>query len=246
MYMSTKQGSAIAFDMGLEKGYNKPAQTVHGIIGYTLRSEAVALWNVLKHEKDAYVRNLKEMCYLTDHDDEFSLHHEFNQKSARRSHERVCLLKKYIILTIRKPFNQNKQFCNLVTKVEIHQSTTEKLLDCMSFGDDGYNNYVQSRLVDKDTPLQAPIPANRSYFEGVSEPPKKKAKVLDNDNSTEALVRYIDYTKERGYDTKQLLEFELSDSPLYLVNENIKKEGLLTKSAKAQLANELVKKTVCC
>ena len=29
-------------------------------------------------------------------------------------------------------------------------------------------------------PLQAPIPANRSYFEGVSEPPKKKAKVLDN------------------------------------------------------------------
>ena len=106
MYMSTKQGSAIAFDMGLEKGYNKPAQTVHGIIGYTLRSEAVALWNVLKHEKDAYVRNLKEMCYLTDHDDEFSLHHEFNQKSARRSHERVCLLKKYIILTIRKPFNQ--------------------------------------------------------------------------------------------------------------------------------------------
>ena len=123
MYMSTKQGSAIAFDMGLEKGCNKPAQTVHGIIGYTRRSEAVALWNVLKHEKYAYVRNLKEMCYLTDHDDEFSLHHEFNQK---------------------------------------------KLLDCMSFGDDGYDNYVQSRLVDKDTPLQAPIPANRSYFEGVS------------------------------------------------------------------------------
>ena len=132
-----------------------------------------------------------------------------------------------------------------MTKVEIHQSTTEKLLDCMSFGDDGYVNYVQSRLVDKDTPLQAPIPANRSYtyFEGVLEPPKKKAKVLDNDNTIEALVRYyIDYTKERGYDTKQLLEFELSDSPLYLVNENIKKDGLLTKSAKAQLANELVKK----
>ena len=181
------------------------------------------------------------MCHLNDHDDEFSLHHEFNQKSARRSHERVCLLKKYI-LTIRKPFNQNKQFCNLVTKVEIHQSTTEKLLDCMSFGDDGFVNYVQSRLVDKDTPLQAPIPANRSYFEGVSERPKKKAKALDNDNTTKALVRYIDYTKERGYDTKQLLEFELSDSPLDLVNENIKKDGLLTKSAKAQLANELVKK----
>ena len=89
MYMSTKQGSAIAFDMGLEKGYNKPAQTVHGIIGYTRRSEAVALWNVLKHEKDAYVRNLKEMCHLTDHDDEFSLHHEFNQKSARHSHKEV-------------------------------------------------------------------------------------------------------------------------------------------------------------
>ena len=29
MYMSTKQGSAMAFDKGLEKGYNKPAQTVH-------------------------------------------------------------------------------------------------------------------------------------------------------------------------------------------------------------------------
>ncbi len=61
----------------------------------------------------------------------------------------------------------------------------------MSFGDDGYVNYVQSRLVDKDTPLQAPIPATRSYFEGVLEPPKKNAKILDNDNTTEALVRYI-------------------------------------------------------
>ena len=80
-------------------------ENVFGIIGYTLRSdpsEAVALWNVLKHEKDAYVRNLKEMCHLTDHDDEFSLHHEFNQNSARRSHERVCLLKKYLFVVSSK------------------------------------------------------------------------------------------------------------------------------------------------
>ena len=73
----TRQCSRI--DMALEKCYNKPAKVAGGIIGMNRQKEAVALWNLLKHEKDIHVTQLLEWCNLGDKDDsELSLHHEFN------------------------------------------------------------------------------------------------------------------------------------------------------------------------
>ena len=60
MYHTLRHGSAVGFDMALEKCYNNPAKVAGGIIGITRQKEAVALWNLLKHEKDLRVAQLLE------------------------------------------------------------------------------------------------------------------------------------------------------------------------------------------
>ena len=82
MYYGKKKGSCIGFDMALEKVYNKLAKVIGGIIGETARKEAIALWNMTKHESDLHVVNLEEWCDLDEDDSELSLHHEFTVHSA--------------------------------------------------------------------------------------------------------------------------------------------------------------------
>ena len=55
MYHTLRQGGVVGFDMALETCYNKPTKVAGGIIGMTRWKEAVALWNLLKHEKDIHV-----------------------------------------------------------------------------------------------------------------------------------------------------------------------------------------------
>ena len=82
MYYNQRQGSAIPLNyQALEKCYNKPAKVSGGIIGVTRRKEAVALWNITKHQKYLYVTRMTSWCGLNE-DDEFSLHHEFNSSSS--------------------------------------------------------------------------------------------------------------------------------------------------------------------
>ena len=50
----------------------------------TRQKEAVALWDLLKHEKDLHLAQLLEWCKLSDKDgSELSLHHEFNPSSRK-------------------------------------------------------------------------------------------------------------------------------------------------------------------
>ena len=64
MYFSSRRGSAVSFDMALEKHYNKTAKVIGGIIGLTRRKEAVALWNITKHERDLRVSSMEKWCGL--------------------------------------------------------------------------------------------------------------------------------------------------------------------------------------
>ena len=64
MYFSSRRGSAVSFDMALEKHYNKTAKVIGGIIGLTRRKEAVALWNITKHERHLHVSSMEKMvCF---------------------------------------------------------------------------------------------------------------------------------------------------------------------------------------
>ena len=107
MYFSSRKCSAVGMDMALEKVYNKPAKNIGGIIGITSKKEAVAQWNLLKHEKDLHVSNMLEWANLSaskDRDSELNLHHEFTNSFAIRSNERVQMFLNYLDI-IGTPFD---------------------------------------------------------------------------------------------------------------------------------------------
>ena len=86
MHFSKRKGSAVGFDMALEKVFNKTAKIVGGIIGFTARKEAVALWNITKHENDLHVAALENWCGMnSEKDSELDLHHAFTSSNAARS-----------------------------------------------------------------------------------------------------------------------------------------------------------------
>ena len=122
MYHIARQSSAVGFDMALEKCYyNKPAKVAGGIIGMTRQKEAVALWNLLKHEKHLHVAQLLEWCNLNDKDDsELNLHHEFNPCSTKIGLERAKSLLDYIKF-INNPFSTGNRLHNFCTGVDVSQ-----------------------------------------------------------------------------------------------------------------------------
>ena len=82
-------------DMALEKEYNKPAKGPGGVIGLSSRKEAVAQWNLIKHEKAQYTKFLQELCLLND-DREYFLHHEFSRAITQADEEAVEQITSYI------------------------------------------------------------------------------------------------------------------------------------------------------
>ena len=108
-------------DMALEKEYNKPAKIAGGTIGYTQRKEAVALWNITRHEKDRQVAILTDWCDINEENgSELNMHHEFNPSSAKINNERVSDLLQYIksISSIFSSGNKLQHVCSPETAPE--------------------------------------------------------------------------------------------------------------------------------
>ena len=134
-YLSDGQDSGIGFDMGLEKVYKFAAKATSGIIGITRRKIAVAFWDLMKHEKDQYVVFMKGAVLLHDESKSLSselnsLYHEFSERQAEKSHERVNLLIKHI-KDIGSPFfgNAPNKLHSIVTKEELNRYDVECLLN---------------------------------------------------------------------------------------------------------------------
>ena len=89
-----RQGSGTPMDQALEQVYNKLAKGAGGIIGITRRKEAVALWNITKHEKDCYSFNMRTGTQNDRLEGENTLHHEYT-KTKMTSSEDVKLIIEY-------------------------------------------------------------------------------------------------------------------------------------------------------
>ena len=150
-------GSGIPMDMALEKEYNKPAKGPGGVIGFSSQKEAVALWNLIKHEKVQYTKFLQELCLLND-DREYSLHPEFSRAITQADEEAVEQITSYISER-QKPFDfsNHKQLTNLVTGKEVEKETTNYLLNCITTGKGAYSDFKTTRLQDKSEKLFYPI-----------------------------------------------------------------------------------------
>ena len=135
----------------------------------TRQKEAVALWNLLKHEKDLHVAQLLQWCNLGDKDDsELSLHHnEFNLSSMKTGHDRAQTLLDYI-KSINNPFSAEIRLQNISAGAEIPQDVVNGLLECLKIGESSYQEFVKTRLENKEKHLHDTIPSNRKTIFGKS------------------------------------------------------------------------------
>ena len=159
-YHTLRHGSVVGFDMALEKCYNKPAKVAGGIIGMTRQKEAVALWNLWKHEKDFHVAQLLEWCKLGDKDDNgLSLHHEFNPSPRKIGYDRARTLLDYI-KSMNNLFSTDMTVNNISTG-EISQNIVDGSTHCLEISKKSYQDFVQTRFQNKKKNLHDTIPTNR-------------------------------------------------------------------------------------
>ena len=239
MYHTLRQGSAVGFDMALEKCYNKPAKVAGGIIGMTRQKESVALWNLLKHENDIHVAQLLEWCNLGDKDDsELSLHHEFNPSSTKIGHDHAKTFLDYI-KSINNQFGAGIRLQNISTGADISQGFFDGLFECLEIVEKIYHEFVETRFQDKEKHLHDRIPTNRkTVFMKRTSTPATAKKSMAKKNAAET-IRYIDYARERGYSMLELLKYELTSTSEFLTSEC--KDGIkLKKADKASLTRKLV------
>lgn len=193
----------------VEKSYNFTSKAAAGIIGFTREKKAVALWDIIKHEKDRYVAFIKEMAGIGEEGDELNLHHDFNVSAGKKSLERVQQLIDYI-KTIGNPFMFGNKLINIITHEEL-TFESEYLLNCIPFGDKLYADFVKYRLELKTISLFATIsskynPVNHDNRRVQRTAKKEPSKEIENNKAT----RYIEYALSRGKTLEYMFEFPIT------------------------------------
>ena len=159
--MSKRRGSAVPMDQALEKAFNKPSKGQSGIIGMSRRKEAVCKWSLIKHEKMRYTSTLVEYTGINDDNEEYSLHHEFSQKTSEHDNECVEQMNSYV-LRKGNPFNPDDvSIKNLVTKAQFDDETCTFLLSCIDEGEVRYKEFIRTRFEEKTKKIFDTIPKTR-------------------------------------------------------------------------------------
>ena len=227
---TNRTGSGVPFDQALEQSYNRPAKVSGGIIGFTRKKDAVALWGIIKHKKDEYVHLLKMQ---DDVDGELSVHHDFNQSSAKKIKELVQEIQNYL-LKVCSPFLDLETLKNVLTGEIVSKVDVTKLLCCTKMGGGAFAEFVENRLRDKKVSIHSTISKIKYSSPHVSTHSASKTDIKDE---TIKALMFIEYGRHRGFPAEELLVHEITRSAFFLVD----KDGYVKKSVKSQLTTELLK-----
>lgn len=228
---STRKFSNVPMDQALEQMYNKPAKGHGGIVGITRRKEAVAQYDLTRQEKFLISAFLREFCGLND-EDECSLHHEFS--TATTKHDEISIKQMLAYIQERdNPFDllNNKKMRNFVTGKETSDEKSKYLLNCISLGQQAYEEFVKTRFKDKEKSLFDPIKKTSKQHKIC------KDSTADIQKDTNNALHIIDIARARGYDISQLLTYEITSNSYYLT-----KDGYLRKSLKSELTHVIEKR----
>ena len=227
---TNRKGSGVPFDQALEQSYNRPAKVSGGIIGVTRKKDAVALWGIIKHKKDEYVHLLKMQDDVAG---ELSVHHDFNESSAKKMKELVQEIEDYI-QKVCSPFLDLETLKNVLTGEIVSIVDVSKLLCCTNIGAGAFTEFVENRLRDKKVSIHATISKIKYSSPQVSTHSASKTDIKDE---TIKALMFIEYGRHRGFPAEELLVHEITRSAFFLVD----KDGYVKKSVKSQLGTELLK-----
>ena len=223
VHHTRRQGSGVPIDQALEKEYNKPAEGAGGIIGFIRKNESVAKWNIVKHEKEKFTKFIDDVCEGEDVG-EYSLHREFSRLRTAKDEEDIKLMKDFIVgrCDITKP----GKLINMVTGSVLSDDNKISLLTCIEKGEDLYQEYRNTQLIQKKTKL----------FDTLSLKTLNRKKMgsrsgnVDLTKLQSEFVRAIDVARSRGYCMKTLFTYEIVNNSYFLMDK-----GFLTKSNKSDL-----------
>ena len=160
VHHTTRKGSGMPMDQALEKEYNKKPKDPVGIIGITRREESVAKWNLMRHERGAYVKFIDDVSDYT-HSNEYSLHHEFSTTVTTNDHRDVETMAAYIAKSC--DILKKGKLSNISTGAQLSDETNHFLLNCFDTGESIHQKYRKERLEERSVAL----------FDTIKDPHKK-------------------------------------------------------------------------
>lgn len=234
--LTKRSTSGIGFDQALEKVYNFSSKAVGGVIGVTRQKKSVALWDILKHQKDLYVSYMADTVNLHEDGELNTLHHEFSNSHASKGRRRVSLLIGYL-KSINFNLDSNDKLFNVITKENLEN--TDHLLQMESIGKERFETYVQERLIDKEKSLHATISSKSTAKKSGSIVAKRsKAELISDDAENISATNYVRYAISRGKTVEYLLTFPLTSRPIYLLEKN---RLFFSKAQKSDITKSLLR-----
>jgi len=134
-------------DMALEQSINLDSKSKGGIVGISLKADALQRWFLTSHERAAITTAVKQMCGIGDLD-RTGTHKEAAPKRVDRDENDIQKIVNCFVSGLMKdPFSEESDsLSNIATGVVLPTDIAEQLLTSAEKGQEQMKRFIQQRL----------------------------------------------------------------------------------------------------
>lgn len=225
--------SQLPVDQTIEQTVNRSTKTKGGIVGFSLRKNAVQRWLLTAHSRAAFVDKCRMMTANTKQA-ENRLHKETGSTRIKRDEEDVKKVME-VVGNWNNPFEESEELVCMSSGSVASISIKEDLLTARKKGTDALTTFVEGRLLSNNTGFYDTLSKLKL---GTFSDARKKTSV-NKDGKTVILkadrnlfARLLVIGQSRKMDLRELLVHELGPLPWSLASF----DGSLAKTNKAVLS----------
>ncbi|XP_071817001.1 uncharacterized protein [Apostichopus japonicus] len=225
----------VACDMAIEQTFNKDTKSPGGIIGFSLKSGAVAKWILSSPERAATVAKCRELAGLNDS----SVWHHKDQSRLQRDEEDVLRVMD-TVEGFANPFTEDcDQLMHLtagyVPPPEVHSD----LLSAKAIGEERFLKFVNDRLLTNNTDFYSTLKLSKlKTFNSIKKVVKVSPTVnVQEDRNLFSSILVINNNLQRKVDLQDMFTYTLGTYPYSLATPG----GCLVKTCKSKLLQLLEK-----
>ena len=228
---TTEHGFAqLPIDQTIEQTLNRSTKTKGGIVGFSLKKNAVQRWLLTAHSRALFVDKCRTM---TGKKEDNRLHKETGKSRMKRDEEDVRKVME-VVSSWTNPFQPSEELSSLSSGCVVTETIKSDLLAAKEKGTEALTAFVEDRLLSDSAGFFDPLPKLRL---GTFRDAQKKttvskegrAVILQTDRNL--FARLLVIGQSRQMDLRQLLVHELGPLPWSLALF----DGALVKTNKAAL-----------
>ena len=229
--------NAVSTDQALEQTINRETKGQGGVIGLTLRKQALTRWLMTRHETAEFADALKTLCQ--DRSSKNRTHEELQKSRIVRDEADVQKVVD-IINHNQNPFDLStvpEKLTNIVIGQVASAEVQKSLIGFLNTGVQKQANFMTSRLLETksknfwDAEPRFKLVTFVEIKKPVTVDPTKKMIV-----SSEVLFRrLLAVSKQRDVDLHSVMKYELSAVPPALFHD----DGQMRKTTKSELAKRI-------